>query len=543
MISSNKNSLIYRFRNTLIGVVAIILVVFTAAMIHFDRVRLEEQLRERLVSLGKLAEASLSSAMWNIEEESIREFAKAIFTDKVVVRTVIGDSEEVFATLKSPELFGLPDRELANPDRFLTKTVNITHYGERVGYMVITLSRDDIKTQMTNNIMGFLALSALVILAISVTTITVTRRHIFHPLNKLKKSAVILASGELDVEIVHEKEDEIGILAKSFESMRVSLKTLFAVLAEANEKLEEHNRNLEEKVRERTQELDANNKVLHKTLLDVEAANQQITESIEYARMIQNSLLPNLENVQILLPDSFFMWEPRDIVGGDIYFFDIHEEGFIVALMDCTGHGVPGAFMTMIVNSGLRRIVKDEGRHDPGEILKALNYVVKTSLQQHTRHARSDDGLDAGVIAVNVKDRTITYAGAKLSMFLVREGAQEVSVIKGNRQSLGYRKSDLNYQYENKVIPVDGQLSCYLTSDGYIDQTGGAKGFSFGNRRLKKLLLEHGDRHMSEQKKILMEAFEAYRGGEVRLDDLSMIGFTLSPDRIDGMKGRLLIDE
>lgn len=146
-------------------------------------------------------------------------------------------------------------------------------------------------------------------------------------------------------------------------------------------------------------------------LAKIEVANQMVMESIRYAKTIQASLLPNLNKIRTYLPNSFFIWEPRDIVGGDIFYVESYDDGLMIVVMDCTGHGVPGAFMTMIAATSLRRIVNDENCHEPAEILKRLNSMVKTSLQQDTQHVTSDDGLDAAICWI--KPPILTFAGAK----------------------------------------------------------------------------------------------------------------------------------
>jgi PAS domain S-box-containing protein len=158
------------------------------------------------------------------------------------------------------------------------------------------------------------------------------------------------------------------------------------------------------------QQLKMKNTRLNQTLEEVEEINEKIMASIRYAKVIQTSLLPNLDGSNIYLPDSFVIWLPKDVVGGDIFFKDLFTDpdscsGFIFAVIDCTGHGVPGAFMTMIASSGLRRIIKDEGCRNPAEILKQLNFIVKTSLQQDKEETLSDDGLDAAICFVELPSK------------------------------------------------------------------------------------------------------------------------------------------
>jgi|GEM_PF-1549111 len=212
-----------------------------------------------------------------------------------------------------------------------------------------------------------------------------------------------------------------------------------------------------------------------------EKANSKITDSLNYAKLIQGSLLANLDVVKSYIPDSFFIWEPKDIVGGDIFFADSFEDGFIIAVIDCTGHGVPGAFMTMIAISAMNRIVKDEGCHDPAEILRCLNLIVRTTLQQDTDYALSDDGMDAGIVrvthmniespALSFQASELSFAGAKIPLYYVRNG--EINVIKGDRRSIGYRRSYPDLSFTRHTVSIEKGVSFYMTTDGVADQFGG----------------------------------------------------------------------
>jgi len=259
-----------------------------------------------------------------------------------------------------------------------------------------------------------------------------------------------------------------------------------------------------------------------------EAANKKMMESIHYAKMIQQSLLPNSEEVKTWLPDSFFMWKPRDIVGGDIFFTDFFEGSFVVAVIDCTGHGVPGAFMTMIASSALKRIIKDESCRDPAEILKRLNFIVKTTLQQDTEHALSDDGLDAAICLVRLREThftsfELTFAGARVPLFYIHNN--ELNIIKGDRQSVGYRKSDLKFSFTNHIVNIEKEMSFYMATDGFADQMGGERERRFGSRRFRELLRENAHLPFEKQQEILLQAFDEYKGDYERQDDVTVVGF------------------
>ncbi len=255
----------------------------------------------------------------------------------------------------------------------------------------------------------------------------------------------------------------------------------------------------------------------------IEAVNKMMMESIQYAQIIQSALLPNAEMVKTHLPKSFFLWMPRELVGGDMLYAESVADGFIIAVIDCTGHGVPGAFMTMIAITSLRRIIRDENCYEPAKILKRLNFLVKTSLQQETEHAESDDGLDATICLVKAHEQRLIFAGAKLPLYYIHN--DKLTVIKGDKQSLGYKKSDLNFTFTNHTVNIEEGMSFYLSTDGFLDQLGGSKRFRFANKRFKNLLLENQRYTFDEQSEKLLQAFNEYKGDNDRQDDVTVVGF------------------
>lgn len=254
-------------------------------------------------------------------------------------------------------------------------------------------------------------------------------------------------------------------------------------------------------------------------------SNQKIIGSIEYAHRIQSSLLPSPTYVKQLIPQNFIIWHPRDIVGGDVYYIDKFDNGFLMSLIDCTGHGVPGAFMTMLASSSLRRITLDEKCLNPPDILKRLNTMVKASLQQDKDHVSSDDGLDAAVCFVNTTNDTLTFAGARLPLTYIHNGREQT--LNGDRHSIGYKKADLNFEFTSHKIKIEDGMAFYLYTDGIIDQLGGEKRMSFGRKRLKKLLLDGYSKSFDQQRGLIIRSFEEYKGKNETQDDISLIGFSV----------------
>ncbi|MDM8524070.1 PAS domain S-box protein [Desulfococcaceae bacterium HSG8] len=280
------------------------------------------------------------------------------------------------------------------------------------------------------------------------------------------------------------------------------------------------------------QQLNQKNVKLNETLKKIEEANRKIMDSIRYAKVIQTSLLPNLDGTNIYMPDSFVIWMPRDVVGGDIFFKDAFTQAdgskaFVLAVVDCTGHGVPGAFMTMIASSGLRRIIKDEKCYNPAKILKKLNFIVKTSLRQDRKETLSDDGLDAAICLISdikgSEEKNLTFSGARLPLYYVQNG--KIMIIKGDRQSIGYKRSDLNFDFTNRKIRINNSMSFYMATDGYLDQIGGEKNHRFGTRRFKTLIEECAPLPFIEQREVFIHIFNEYKGKNERRDDVTLIGF------------------
>jgi serine phosphatase RsbU (regulator of sigma subunit)/DNA-binding response OmpR family regulator len=292
------------------------------------------------------------------------------------------------------------------------------------------------------------------------------------------------------------------------------------------EDLKDTNEKLREQIAERRraeEELVKNKEKAEREREIAEVANKKIMDSIRYAHLIQSSLLPNPENIKGFLPDSFFIWMPRDIVGGDFIFTDYVEDGFVIAVIDCTGHGVPGAFMTMIASFGLRKIIGAEGFRDPAKILKRLNFIVKTTLQQDTAYALSDDGLDAAVCFISESSGTLTFAGAKLPLIYIQKG--KIAIVKGDKHSIGYKRSELNHNFSNHEIKIEKGMCFYMLSDGFIDQLGGENRRRFGSWRFKDLLKSNYMESFEKQREIMIRTFAEFKGKNERQDDVTVVGF------------------
>ncbi|HEY0838056.1 MAG TPA: SpoIIE family protein phosphatase [Azospirillum sp.] len=258
---------------------------------------------------------------------------------------------------------------------------------------------------------------------------------------------------------------------------------------------------------------------------ELNRANASINEGIRYARRIQLALLPGRNAHGGLLEDIAVVWQPLDTVGGDYYWIGEIDGRCIVAVMDCTGHGVPGAFMTAIVASALTRILQDHGHEDPARILALMNALVRKALRQDAGgdDRASNDGLDAAVCVIDPAARRLSFAGANLPL-LYHDG-DELHVLKGNRHSLGYRDSRPDFAFQRHELPLRPGMRFYLFTDGVVDQIGGPSRRLFGRRRLQDALRGGAGLPMDRQLDRLLGTLAAYRDGESLRDDLTFVGF------------------
>ncbi|MCB2101301.1 MAG: transporter substrate-binding domain-containing protein [Rhodobacterales bacterium] len=248
-----------------------------------------------------------------------------------------------------------------------------------------------------------------------------------------------------------------------------------------------------------------------------------ISDSIDYAARIQRSTLPSRKFLDEDFGDHFILWKPRDVVGGDLYWYRRVDGGFLVAVGDCTGHGVPGAILTMIATGALDRALREHPGGEPGAVLQTMNRSVKISLGQHLDDGESDDGLELGLCRIDQARGELCFAGSRFSLFMAGDGA--ISEVKGTKAGLGYRRVPRDQVYDEQRIPLRPGLAFYMTSDGIIDQVGGERRRMFGKKRFRALLESIHDRPMAEQEAAILEAFEAYMGDESRRDDVCVIGF------------------
>ena len=265
---------------------------------------------------------------------------------------------------------------------------------------------------------------------------------------------------------------------------------------------------------------------LMKVVADLQAEkHRQIMLSIDYASVIQRAMLaPSAHSLANTLSDAKLLWHPRDTIGGDFYQFQTFADGWFLAIGDdCTGHGVPGAFMTLISASWLAQSVERFGPRDPARVLAELNRNIKQSLGQISgAGSESDDGLDAALLWYDTAKRELTYATARTPLFVLHANGDKVETLAGERTGVGYRDTPLDYAWKNSTIQIPDNTVLCITTDGFTDQIGGPRRISFGKERLRRLMIENRDAPMESFGHALNAALLGYQGNHRRRDDVTL---------------------
>lgn len=271
---------------------------------------------------------------------------------------------------------------------------------------------------------------------------------------------------------------------------------------------------------------------LEKTRKNIEQILKHTKESIDYASLIQGALLPENSIIRDYFKEFFVIWHPKDTVGGDIYFFERlrNKDECILMAIDCTGHGVPGAFVTMLVKAVENQVISHILHHNdeevsPATILSIFNTSMKHLLKQEDANSISNAGFDGAVLYYNKKENIIRFAGAETPLFYTEYG--EVKMIKGDRYSVGYKKCDADYKYKEHTIELKEGMEFYISTDGYFDQNGGDKGFPFGKKRFKEIIKEYHEESMADQQEIFLSMMMQYQDEEETNDDKTVIGLRI----------------
>jgi serine phosphatase RsbU (regulator of sigma subunit) len=287
-------------------------------------------------------------------------------------------------------------------------------------------------------------------------------------------------------------------------------------------------------------------KVTGKQKALIEVQNKEIVDSITYAKRIQEAILPTLSVFEEKFPKSFIYYKPKDIISGDFYWLETSEsvglkalenEGELVsptpqspsliffAVADCTGHGVPGAMVSVVCNNALNSCIKEFKLTDPGEILNKTRAIVAEQFNESTASSYIRDGMDIALCAFDPITKIIKYAGAYNPLWVFRNGTQQLEEFKATRQTVG--KVDGETSFKTHTVKVQSGDHIYLFSDGFSDQFGGEKGKKMKSKLFKELLHSISNQSMEEQRNIIDNHFENWRGDHEQVDDVCVMGIRI----------------
>ena len=357
-----------------------------------------------------------------------------------------------------------------------------------LGYLIYsasTLLGNPASSQMQAQTTIFLA----VLLAIGVTiSYRIVSLRVVEPLGRLVREAYAIASGDSAELLSLRGSDEIGRLTDAFNHVLTRQRQAYDMVDQA-----------------------------HQRLVDV---TKQVDDSIQYAALLQKSILPDRQLKEKFGNDHFVLWQPRDTVGGDYYVF--HDEGgrCLAGVADCAGHGVSGAMMTMLARAGIDRSIQLKGIESPAAVLQATNEGMHSILSEAQISRAIATTMDAGLVFLDSSSRILRFAGAKISLYW-SDGAT-VEFIKGDNRPLWDRRRG---DYRDHLLPLREGLTYYLTTDGFLDQSGGEHGFGLGSERFSQWILEHASKSLAEQHQAFSSALDAFRGDYPQRDDITMLSF------------------
>ncbi|GJE29689.1 PP2C family protein-serine/threonine phosphatase [Methylobacterium organophilum] len=458
------------------------------------------QYADRANLVAALTATAIARPGWDRNPEIYRPQIQALGLDPDLRYAVLRNAEgHVVASV------GQPPREQAWQLIQVVTDLTLPGSGEPAGSLSVTVSAKALERHAQQQALLALGTSLILMLAFVVTLHHTVARHVIAPLKRLlvamrevehQRWATVDLGGNL------RPSNEIDAISTAFNNMVEGLRTG----TEAKRLLQQ----------------------LEAAHAELGEANRQVMESIGYAKRIQSSVLPERTALAGSGVELAVLYEPLHLVGGDYFWLEDIDGKSIVLVADCTGHGVPGAFLTLIVATALDRLLHERGLRSPAELLAGLDAMVRTQLRQDGRGADSDDGLDCGICVVDRAAGVLHFAGAGLALTRIAGGA--VTRWRGDRRGLGYPRDGREAAvHADLAIPLEPGATFYMMTDGITDQMGrplpSAPARLLGHRGVTAILEDHQDAPLSAQVEAVETALAAYRGEEERRDDMTLIAF------------------
>ena len=359
-----------------------------------------------------------------------------------------------------------------------------------------------IKRRIINTLLYFIILVIIIFFATRSLKITLA--------DILKKTATI-SSGNLKERVTVKGNNEFTTLAEQFNKMVEQLEFVFSDIRQKNEEITAQRDEIEKKKNEETKQREL-----------IENQKQNIIDSIYYAKYIQKATLPNTNYIDKILPNNLIFFKPRDIVSGDFYWINKVGNNLIIAAADCTGHGIPGAFMSMLGITLLNDIVQKKKIIQPNLILNELRNLVKSSLKQN--ESNNKDGMDIALCSINIVQKTFEYAGAYNPLIIIRDN--KIIEYPADRMPVGIHFKEKD-SFTNNQINIQKDDKFYIYSDRYADQLGGKRRTKLLSKNFKNLLLEISNYPYKKQEELLKKKLQEWMGNNEQTDDIIIISFKI----------------
>ena len=310
-----------------------------------------------------------------------------------------------------------------------------------------------------------------------------------------------------------------------FSSMLICVTTILFVTLSSRIRLFSKMQLLSAAIEEKNSKILKQSNSLEEMFTELEKHNIDLKDSIKYAHKIQTAILPPTNVIQRHLKDSFILYKPKDIVSGDFYWIENFEDRVYFATIDCTGHGVPGAFMSIVGYIGLRNILKEDYNIEPSKILDQLNVEVNAILRHKDRNSEVKDGMDISLCYLDIKNKRLSFSGAINPIYIVRKG--ELIEYKGNPFSIGTFAGLESRPFSNHIIELESGDMIYSITDGFADQFGGPNNKKFKYQPLRELLSNISNLPVYDQEVKLLKAFNSWKGSRDQIDDVCIFGIKI----------------
>jgi two-component system, sensor histidine kinase SagS len=487
---------------------------------HSERAAISEAINRDL----SLVRASASEAAFQLSQDLGREVVQGFSYSFAVLEIRLTDN---FGTVLGQVSF--PKTEFLTPVLTNWLMGDVVRYSleleargldgniSKVGVLDVLLDCNLLTRKFAERVEGRLLTGMFRAVLISFFVVLVFHRLITSPLLAIngaigRVNPVHPAVTTIPTPAGHDK-DELGDVVATVNGLLYAFQSGLNDRDKAEKQLFALARDLESRVMQRTE--------------DLERANQSIHDGIRYAARLQQALLPTKESLSGIVEDWVVGWHPLDKVGGDFYWAGNFGGKGVVALMDCTGHGVPGAFMSAVVASALSRVLHHQEHDDPARILVGLNRLVKVALHQNgssqTFFQASNDGLEAAVCVIDPVQKQVSFAGAGLG--LVVQNASGNHLVAGDKASLGYVDSPYDQSFKTTIVAYEPGDRFIMCTDGMSDQVGGPERLLLGRRRLEAILGELASHSLQQQHDLLMHRLAQWRGVERQRDDMTYLAF------------------